>query len=145
MKTSRKQTGPFRVGDWVSFRYGLRSVGAQVVESRGPLGVNQRPVYRIQLSRKASEPDTFEMPEDELNAADPPDREAVMRYLTQGGLLAILRSNLAGGRNPPRVWLTYTQRGEVTHTSAAERGVIGGETAPFFRAAGRPRIPRQER
>jgi hypothetical protein len=37
------------------------------------------------------------MPEDELNAADPPDREAVMRYLTEGGLLAIMQSNLAGG------------------------------------------------
>jgi hypothetical protein len=132
MKTSRKQAGQFRVGDWVSFRYGPRSVVAQVVETRGPLGVNQRPLYRIQLSREASEPDSFEMPEDELNAAAPPDREAVVQYLTEGGLVAILRSNLAGGRNPPRVWLTFTPQGEVTHTLTAELGVIGGETVPFF-------------
>jgi len=132
MRTCSKRAGRFRVGDWVSFRYGTRSVVAQVIETRGPLGVNQRPLYRIQLARDSSDPDSFEMPEDELDAAVPPDREAVLNYLKDGGLVAILRGNLAGGRNPPRVWLTYTQRGEVTHTFTPERGVLGGETVPFF-------------
>lgn len=132
MKTCSKRAGRFRVGDWVSFRYGIRSVVAQVVETRGPLGVNQRPLYRIQVAGDSSDPDSFEMPEDELDAAVPPDREAVLNYLKEGGLVAILRSNLAGGRNPPRAWLTYTQKGELAHTFMPELGVLGGETVPFF-------------
>ena len=29
-------------------------------------------------------------------------------------------------------WLTYKPRGGVTHTFAAERGVVGGSAVPYF-------------
>jgi len=47
-------------------------------------------------------------------------------------LVAILRSNLGGGQNQPKVWLTYMPWGEVTHTFVAERGVVGGAMVAFF-------------
>jgi hypothetical protein len=71
------------------------------------------------------------MPEDDLERAVP-DKSAVLRYLQNGGLVALLRSNLGGGREQPRAWLTFDARGGVTHTFAADRGGIGGATVPFF-------------
>jgi hypothetical protein len=116
----------------VSFLYGPGRVFAQVTEDRGPLGVNRQRLYRIRLDQADSEPRDFEMPEDELEAAAKPDKTAVLRYLTQGGLVKILQSNLGGGKNPPRVWLTFTRRGNVTHTFSPERGLVGGAAVPFF-------------
>jgi hypothetical protein len=72
MRTTDQQAGRFKVGDWVSFQYGTRSVVAQVIEARGPIGVNRRRLYRVRLAREFAEPDSFEMPEDELQAASPP-------------------------------------------------------------------------
>jgi hypothetical protein len=71
MSTTRK-TPRFRVGDWVSFLYGPRRVRAEVVEDRGPLGVNRRRLYRVRLERDLGESITFEMPEDDLEAAESP-------------------------------------------------------------------------
>lgn len=132
MSTTKKASGRFKVGDWVSFPYGARTVTAQVIEERGPIGVNRRRLYRIRLDRESTEPDAFEMPEDELENVPPPFPAAIMNYMKEGGLVDILRSNLGGGRNQPRAWLTYTPRGEVTHTLEAGRGVIGGSVVPFF-------------
>ncbi len=131
MKATRKKKARFKVGDWVAFLYGTRNLFAQVIEERGPLGVNGRHIVRIQVDGESNEPDAFELPEDYLEAAPVPDKVAIIRYLTQGGLLAILSSNLSGRRNQRKVWLTYTHRGDVTPTFIAERGVIGGATVPF--------------
>lgn len=132
MPTAKKEAERFRVGDWVSFPYGTKNLIAQVVEVRGPLGIDRRRLYRIRVTRDNEEVDSFEMPEDEMEAASPPDREAIINYLKEGGLVTILRANLGGGREHPKVWLTYTPRGGVTHTFVAERGVVGGAPIPFF-------------
>jgi hypothetical protein len=72
------------------------------------------------------------MPEEGLEKAGPPEKTAVMEYLKRGGLVAILRGNLGGGPKEPKAWLTYTPSGAITHTFAADRGVIGGAAIPFF-------------
>jgi hypothetical protein len=131
MSTANKPRQRFKVGDWVSLDYGPRRVYSRVIEDRGPIGVNQRRLYRIRLF-EGSEDIDFEMPADDLDPAPALDKAAILRYLKEGGLVAMLRSNLTGDPNPPRVWLSYSPRGEVIHTFAAERGLIGGEAAPFF-------------
>ena len=132
MSTTKKASNRFKVGDWVSFQYGTADVMAQVIETRGPLGRNHRHIYRIAIARDADEPDAFEMPEDELERVSPPDKDSVIKYLSEGGLVEILRSNLGGSKDEPKAWLTYTPRGRVTHTFVPERGMLGGATVPFF-------------
>jgi hypothetical protein len=131
MSTTRESGPQFHVGDWVSFLYGAGRVVAQVVEDRGPLGVNRRRLYRIRLDQDAAEPVTFEMPEEEMQPTPVPSKEQVLRYLRGGGLVQMLRSNLSGGPNPPRIWLTFTPLGDVTHTFLADRGLLGGGRVPF--------------
>ncbi len=132
MSTTKKASNLFKAGDWVSFRYGTTDVMAQVIEARGPLGSNHRHIYRVGIARDADEPDAFELPEDELKPVFPPDKDSVIKHLEEGGLVAILRSNLGGGVNQPRAWLAYTPRGRVTHTFVPERGMLGGAIVPFF-------------
>lgn len=74
MSTSRKQAPRFHVGDWVSLLYGTRRVLAQVIEDRGPLGVNRRRLYRIRVDQDQGEADTFEVREEQLEAAAKPDQ-----------------------------------------------------------------------
>ena len=69
------------------------------------------------------------MPEDDLAKASP-NKVAVLAYFKQGGLSTILPSNLVGGQNQPRVWLTLDSRGKVMPTFTADRGMIGGEPVP---------------
>ena len=107
MSTVGVKPPKFRVGDWVTFQYGARRVFAQVIEDRGPLGVNRRRLYRIRLDQDLNDPIAFEMPEDDLEKALP-DKNAVIAYLKQGGLVRILQTNLQGGKNQPRVWLTLS-------------------------------------
>jgi hypothetical protein len=126
----------FRLGDWVTFRYGVRPVHAQIIEDRGQLGADRRRLYRIrfeqELDLELNEPVEFEMPEDEMEKSVP-DRAAILRYLSQGGLIEILRTNLSGGKDQPRVWLTYNPRGELSYTFTAERGLMGsGARVPFW-------------
>lgn len=132
MIAARKERKRFHVGDWVAFRFGTSDLFAQVAEERGPLGINRRQLYRIQVDRDGDEPDSFELPEDELRAAAPPDKTAIVSYLASGGLVKILQSNLNGGREQPKVWLTFSPRGEVSHTFVPERGIVGGAPVPFF-------------
>lgn len=132
MSATKKATGRFKVWDWVSFRYGAKDLIAQVVEERGPLGKNRRHLYRVSVAGDGGEPDSFEMPEDEMEAVSVPDKDAIISYLKDGGLVAILRSNLGGGIDQQRAWLTYTPRGRVTHTFVPERGMLGGAAVPFF-------------
>jgi hypothetical protein len=132
MNTIKTPPPKFRLGDWVTFRYGAEQVFAQIIEDRGPLGVNRRRLYRIRFNQDLDEPIAFEMPEDDLEKAVP-DKAAILEYLKRGGLVKILHTNLQGGRNQPQVWLTLSPRGEVSHTFEAARRLIGnGGTVPFW-------------
>jgi hypothetical protein len=140
MSTTRKLAARYKVGEWVSFLYGTRRVWAQIIEDRGSLGVGGRRIYRIRLGDEptgegAEEPLAFELPEDDLVAARP-EPAAVIKYLKDGGLLAILQSNLGGGRPNPRAWLTFDPQGRIVHTFNKHRGLIGGELVPFFALQG---------
>jgi len=126
----------FEVGDWVEFLFGTRKLFAQVAEVRGALGHNGRRLYRVRVPRGADDEDSFELPESELKAAVLPNKQNVLNYLKGGGLVEILRANLGGGRSQPRAWLTYTRRGELSHTYDSARGLIGGSTIPFFALQG---------
>ena len=77
MSTARRSSPKFKVGDWVSFLYGARRVLAQIIEDRGPIGVNRRRLYRVQMNLDPSEIATSEIPEDHLEAAPPPDKTKV--------------------------------------------------------------------
>jgi len=130
MGTTNATAPRFRVGDWVSMLYGPGRAMAQVIEDRGRLGINGRRLYRIHLNRTSEDSTAFVVPEDDLEAAIVPDRAAVVRFLKEGGLLAILRSNLAGGRAQPRAWLTTDPQGGIAHTYFAREGLIGGAAVP---------------
>ena len=59
-----------------------------------------------------------------------------LRSQQRGGLVALLRSNLGGGRDQPRAWLAFDARGGLVPTFAADRGLIGGAPVPFFALLG---------
>ncbi|HEV3259430.1 MAG TPA: hypothetical protein VG013_21365, partial [Gemmataceae bacterium] len=65
-------------------------------------------MYSIRLDDGGEEPALIEMPEEYLEAVPAPDKETILRYLKNGGLEEILRASLTGGREQPRVWLTFT-------------------------------------
>ena len=128
----------FHVGDSVWVPVGRGKSAGVIVEDRGPIGVGRRRLYRIEVARDPFDPMTVELPADdfeaitETNRPKPLSKDEVMEYLKIGGLIAILQSNLSGGRNQPQVWLCRDSLGNVTHTFIAERGLIGGATVPFF-------------
>jgi hypothetical protein len=127
------QTGNrFNLGDWVSFDYGSRRAYAQLIEDRGELGANRSRIYRVQLNQSLDQPPLdFEMPEEDLSEAV--SKASVIDYLKQrGGLVAILKENMSGGRDQPRAWLTITSPGNISHTFIAARGMVGGATVPFY-------------
>jgi hypothetical protein len=121
----------FKVGDWVSFRYGTSDSFAQIIEVMGPIGVGGRYLYGIRMDTDHG-PDTFGLPEDEMKPASPPDKAAIMKFLKEGGLVEILRANLGGGPDQPRAWLGYNSSGKIIPVFSAERGLIGGASVPFF-------------
>lgn len=129
MATVNASAPLFRVGDAVSFVHGVRRVWAQIIEDRGDLGINGRRLYRVRVEREATEPRDFEMPEDDLSPA--PNKAAAIQFLADGGLISILKRNLGGGRNQPRVWLTTRSAGTVTYTLAGDAAMVGGATVPF--------------
>ena len=49
MSSTKKETPRFHIGDWVKFDYGPKKVTARIVEDRGPLGIQGRRLYRVQL------------------------------------------------------------------------------------------------
>jgi len=132
MRTTKTTKPRFKVGDWVSFPFIIRTVFAQIIEDRGPLGFKGRHIYRIRLDREATEPDLFEMPEESLEPVPLPDKATLLKYLKEGGLVAILQSNLCNGQDQPRAWLSYTPEGDLTPTLLAHRGVLGGAIVPYF-------------
>jgi hypothetical protein len=109
-----------------------------IVEDRGAIGPQGRHLFQVDIPMDPFEPMRVELPEDEIEvipagteAARPIDKHRIIDYLVNGGLISILRSNLSGGKNQPRVWLCLDQLGNVTHTFIPERGVNGGQVVPF--------------
>ena len=127
----------FQVGDRVTIPLGARRVEGTIVEDRGPFGVNRRRLYRVEVPQDPFDPTNHELPEDEIEVSQRVNgdvalsRKAIIDYLKYGGLIAILRSNLTGGKNQPRVWLCFDSLGNVTHTFTKDRGLAGGESVPF--------------
>lgn len=125
------------VGDSVRVPIGHGKAAGIVTEDRGPIGVGGRHLYQVEVAMDPFDSMTVELPEDEFevdtesNRPKPLAREEIVDYLKWGGLIAILRSNL-GGKNQPQVWLCRDSLGNLTHTFSEERGLIGGETVPFF-------------
>jgi hypothetical protein len=113
--------------DAVCFTIGTTPVRGIVVEDRGQIGADRVRLFSIRLPSDADQigGEVIEMPDDELI----PVGEAV-DYLKDGGLVAILKSNAGGGKNPPRVWLWRDKSGNVIHTFEVGLGVVGGCAAP---------------
>ncbi len=89
MGSSTKSAPKFRVGDWVSLLYGPQRVLAEVVEDRGPLGVRGGRLYRIRPNLDHEESATFEVPEDDLEAARSPEAanpllKVALEFLSHG-------------------------------------------------------------
>lgn len=136
-------TGNFRVGDRVAFELGRHSLTGIVVEDRGHIGASGRRLLRVRLDTATDEPQVIELPEDGLHNAPtdrPLDDSDISDYLAHGGLISILRSNLSGGANQPKAWLCRDSLGNVTHTFLQERGMVGGESVPFFALHGGDKI-----
>jgi hypothetical protein len=131
MSTAKKSRPRFRAGDWVTILFGTSRRLAKVLEDRGQIGVHRQQLYRIRF-QDSDEDAAFEAREEDLEPAVLPDKAAVLRYLREGGLVAILSANLAGGRQEPRAWITFGPEGGVVHTFSPDRGLIGGETVPFY-------------
>lgn len=136
MSATRGQS-PFHVGDRVRIDFGRRKLTGVIVEDRGAIGVHGRRLFQVDIPMDPFEPMSVELPEDEMEVIPPGtevarslDKQKVADYLAKGGLISILRSNLAGGRNQPTAWLCHDQLGNVTHTFVPERGVIGGQLVP---------------
>ena len=129
----------FHVGDRVRVDFGRRKLTGVIVEALGPIGARGRHLFQVDIPMDPFDPMSVELPEDEIEAIPPGaevdlpiDKQKITDYLVNGGLISILRSNLSGGKNQPRVWLCLDQLGNVTHTFVPERGVIGGQLVPFW-------------
>ena len=74
MSKTRTPKPQFKVGDWVTFAIGDRNILVQIIEDRGPIGVKGRRLYRIErrFNDDDIEPHRFEMPEEDLKAAEGP-------------------------------------------------------------------------
>ena len=127
----------FKVGDRVRIPLGRRSILGVITEDRGAIGLRGRHLYQVLVSMDPFEDATFELPADEIEPMDEfAERGSVLRkeqivnYLVNGGLIAILGSNLSGSRDQPRVWLRPDSVGNVTYTFEKERGVVGGGVVP---------------
>lgn len=129
---SQTKKPKFRVGDKVAFTFGTRRVKGVIVEDRGPLGVGGRRIYGVRLDMDPYDPMFFELPEEELELSQEPERpltkDEVRQYLADGGLLLMMHGDLNGSL--PRVWLRRDNLGNVTHTFVEERGMVGGAAPP---------------
>jgi hypothetical protein len=139
MKTTQQKASQFRSGDRVSFSLGKYDLTGVIVEERGPIGVQGRRLFVVQIPMDPDEPENYTIPENELKPVKKedlhpvvPEKRQIIDYLKRGGLVAILMSNSDGGKNQPRVWLCRDQLGNLTHTFSADRGLVGGETVPFW-------------
>jgi hypothetical protein len=56
----------FHEGDHALYRLGSEDVEVEVIEERGPIGMNGRRLVRVRMPVVASDPIEFELPEAEL-------------------------------------------------------------------------------
>jgi hypothetical protein len=112
MSSTIKALPRFRVGEWVSFMFGVRKLLAQITEYRGPLGRHGDPLYEVQIDRSEPEPWTTQVPEEELEPAP------------QAPLLSAVARELGfATQNWPRqaIHFTYVRDGKTNHWSAFMR------------------------
>jgi len=68
---SKSREPRFKEGDRVAVPLGARMVDGEVIEDRGPIGVNGRRLFRVRLAQDGDESDReFEVPEEDLQRAD---------------------------------------------------------------------------
>ena len=134
----------FHVGDRVRIIRGIGrgTITGVITEDRGVLGP-RRHLYSVLVYQDPFEPVAYELPEDELEAFDESyeehvklEKEKIIEYLKNGGLIMMLQSNLSGGRGQPQVWIRLDTLGNLTHTFIKERGRVGGGTVPFLATDG---------
>lgn len=58
-----------KIGDLVNVALGNTRWRARLIEDRGPIGVNRRRLFRVQLLDTESEPLLIEVPEDDIEPA----------------------------------------------------------------------------
>jgi hypothetical protein len=108
MSRVKHQPARFRVGTWVSLLYGPRTVLAQVVEDRGPIGWRGRRLYGIRIDQGLGEPVTLEMPEEELQ---PASEDEVDRWRSQGSVAThqtvTYNESEKDEYGMPKVWYHY--------------------------------------
>src|SRR4051794_16715286 len=83
MKPVTKPAPRFRVGEWVSYTFGLGRGLGQIVEDRGLLGYQGRRLYGIRIDRGQPYPRTTERPEEDLEPA--PDEILAAEVARQKG------------------------------------------------------------
>jgi hypothetical protein len=127
----------FHVGDHVRSTFGSPKMTGVIVEDLGPLGGQGRHLFRVEIPEDPFEPRSVHLREDEMEAVPPGtetpksiDKQQVVDYLVNGGLISILWANRMGGTHQPRAWLLLDQLGNVTHTFYPERGILGGQIPP---------------
>lgn len=127
----------FHVGDHVSVELGRRRLTGVIVEDQGPLGIQGRHIFQVEIPQDPLDPMSVSLTEDDIEAIDPSEvaaptipKQKIVDYLVNGGLISILRSNGSNEKQQPRVWLTRDQLGNVTHTHNPHRGVLGGDPVP---------------
>ena len=142
MSTTQRKSR-FHVGDRVRIDFGLRKLTGVIVEDVGPLGIGGRHLFQVDVPMDPFDPWSVRLQEDEIEALPPGsevdkplEKQKVVEYLVNGGLISILRSNLEGGKNQPRVWLCRDQLGNITHTFIEERGLLGGQLVPSLALRG---------
>ena len=127
MKVKKSHRARFRVGDWVTFLFGVGKVVAQIIEDRGPPGTSGRHFYRIRLDLTWAEPDMFDLPEEDMEAVPRPDKAMIVKYLKEGGLVALLQANLIREGRPKGVAELHPNRRPHKHLVPAAGRPGGGE------------------
>lgn len=136
-KQPASRKAPFQVGDRVQFGFGRRTLRGTIIEDHGPIGVQGRHLFQVNVPMDPFEPMAVELAEDDLVAIPPGDEPAdsidhatIVEFLAQGGLISILRSNMSGGTRQPRVWLCRDSLDNMTYTFDEARGLVGGQPIP---------------
>jgi len=136
MSITRETSAAFSVGDAVRFPLGSRTARAVIVEDRGPIGAQGRRIYRVRVDYDPDDSVTFEMPGEEMELvpaddalARPIENSEAVDYLQRGGLISMLQTATSDGKQIG-VWLRRDSLGNVTHTFAADRGLVGGAVIP---------------
>ena len=68
-RATRKKRARLRVGDRVSFEFGLDRVVGTIIEDRGKIGFRGRRLLRVRVPRSDSDDLVTEVPEEKLSAA----------------------------------------------------------------------------